>query len=76
MADLLAAFADEFPDTKLSVPVVGQLLYEANKRSRNTQHFGVRFMENLFGAAGPRSCDSRAASTSAHTRRAALRRCV
>jgi hypothetical protein len=49
MADLLSAFADEFPDTKLSVPVVGQILYEANRNFRKHANIGVRFMEKLFG---------------------------
>lgn len=48
MADLLSAFADEFPDTKLSAPVVGRLLFEANRRFREAG-YGIKIMETLFG---------------------------
>lgn len=49
VVNLLAAFADEFPDEKMSVPVVSKLLGEANRSVTPSNTKGRRFMERIFG---------------------------
>lgn len=50
IVNLLAAFTDEFPDEKMSVPVVSKLLGEANRSVSDSGNTGKRrLMERIFG---------------------------
>ncbi len=46
---LLAAFTDEFPDEKLSVPVVSKLLGEASRTVGDSRSGKRRWMDRIFG---------------------------
>ena len=47
--DLLGAFSDEYPDQKMSFPVVSKILFETHKTLRTSVSFSMRLMEKLFG---------------------------
>ena len=49
IVSLLSAFSDEFPDEKMSVPVVSKLLWEANRSVSTSMSKGRRFMDSMFG---------------------------
>lgn len=47
--DLLGAFSDEYPDQKMSFPVVSKLLFETHKTFRTSVSCSMRILEKMFG---------------------------